>query len=102
MQREAGEEAAPAEWSVLEGHRTGAGDLAGHGEALDEPANDKKDRSEDADLLISRQEPDGNGREPHQEHAHEQHVFAAVGVAPVPEDEGADRPADIADAVGRQ
>ena len=28
--------------------------------------------------------------------------LAAVGVAPVPEDEGADRPGDVADAVGRQ
>ena len=37
LQGEAGEEAAPAERSVLEDHRTGAGDFAGHREALYQP-----------------------------------------------------------------
>ena len=102
LQGEAGEEAAPAERRVLEDHRAGAGDLAGDREALDQPQDDEQHRGEHADLLVGRQQPDGHRREAHQEHAHDQHGLAAVGVAPVPEDEGADRPRDVADAVGRQ
>ena len=102
LEGKAGEEAAPAERSVLENHRTGAGDLPGNREALDETEDDEKRRGEHADLLIRRQEPDGHRRETHEEHAHEQHRLAAVGVAPVPEEEGADGPSDVADTVGRQ
>ena len=51
LQREAGEEAAPAERRVLENHRAGAGDLAGHREALDEAQHDEQHRGEQADLL---------------------------------------------------
>ena len=102
LQGEAGEEAAPAERGVLEDHRAGAGDLAGDREALDQPQDHEQRRGEHADLLVGRQKPDGHRREAHEEHAHDQHRLAAVGIAPVPEDEGADRPRDVADAVGRQ
>ena len=88
--------------SVLEDHRAGAGDLAGDREALDEPEDHEQHRGEDTDLLVGRQEADADRREAHEEHAHDQHVLAAVGIAPMPEDEGADGPADVADAVGRQ
>ncbi len=96
LEAKAGVEAAPAERSVLKNHRTCPGDLAGNREALDETEDDKKRRSQHADLLISRQEPDGHRRETHEEHAQDQHVLAAVGVAPVPEEEGAHRPGDVA------
>ena len=102
LEGKAGEKAPPAEGSVLENHRAGAGDLAGNREALDQTQQDEKRRGEPADLLVRRQEPDGHRGETHQEHAHEQHRLAAMGVAPVPEDEGADRPSHVADTVGRQ
>ena len=102
LQREAGEEAAPAERRVLEDHRAGAGDLAGHREALDQAQDDEQRRGQQADLVVGRQQADGHGREAHQEHADDQHRLAAVRVAPVAEDEGADRPRDVADAVGRE
>ena len=78
----------------------GAGDLAGDGEALDEAEEDEEGGREDADLGVGGQEADGERREAHQEHAEDEHVLAAVGVAPVAEDEGADRAGDVADAVG--
>ena len=56
LEGEAGEEAAPAERRVLEDHRTGAGDLAGDREALDEAQDDEQHRGEHADLLVGRQE----------------------------------------------
>ena len=102
LQAEAGEEAAAAERRVLEDHRTRAGDLAGDGEALNEPQDDEKHRRQQADLLVGRQQPDRHGGKTHREHAEDQHVLAPVGVAVMAEDEGADRPRDVADAVGRQ
>ena len=102
LKGEAGQKAASAERCVLENHGTGAGYLAGDGEALDETQRDQKYRGEHADLLVGRQDSDGHRREPHEEHAQQQHRLAAVGVAPVPEEEGADGPRDVADAIGRQ
>ena len=102
LQGKAGEEPAPAERRVLENHRAGTGDLAGDCEALDEPENDEKERGNPTDLLVRGQDTNGHRREPHEEHAHEQHGLAAMGVSPVAEKEGANRPRDIADAVGGQ
>ena len=63
LQREAGEEAAPAERRVLEDHRAGAGDFAGDRESLDQPQQHQQDRREHADLLVGRQHADCHGRE---------------------------------------
>jgi hypothetical protein len=87
---------------VLEDHRAGAGDLPGDRETLDETQGDEKDRCDHAGLLIRRQERDGHRRETHEKHAQEQYGLAAMGIAPVPEEEGTDRPGDVADTVGRQ
>ena len=43
LQREAREEAAPAERRVLQDHRAGAGDLAGDREALDQAQDHQQD-----------------------------------------------------------
>ena len=102
LQAEAGEKAAPAERRMLENHRTRAGDFAGNRKALDQTQDDQQRRGEQADLLVGRQQADRHRREAHEEHADEQHVLAAVGVAAVPKNEGADRPRDIADAIGRE
>ena len=102
LQAEAGVVAAPPKRSMLEDHRAGAGDFPGDREALDETEDDKKDRGEHADLLVGRQERDGHRRETHEKHAQQQHGLAAVCVAPMAEEECADRPGDIADTVGRQ
>ena len=102
LQGEAGVEAAPAEWRVLQNHRAGAGNLASHREALDQAQQHEQCRCEQADLVISGQQADRHGREPHQEHAYDQHHLAAVGVAPVPEEEGANGPRNVAHAVGCQ
>ena len=102
LQREACEKAAPAERSVLENHRARAGNLPGHGEALDQPEENQKQRRPPAHLRVRRQQPDAHRRNAHEEHAHDQHRLAAMGVTPVPEEEGADRPRDVAHAVGRE
>jgi hypothetical protein len=102
LEGEAGEEAAPAERRALEDHGAGPGDLAGDREALDEAQDDEEHGGKNADVLVGGQEADGHGREAHQEQAREQHRLAAVGVAVVAEDEGPDRPGDVAHAIGRQ
>ena len=102
LQREAGEIAAPAEGSVLEDHRTRAGNFARDSKSLDEAQRHQQDRRPDADLLIGRQETDRGGREAHEDEAYKQHVAPPVGIAEMTENEGADRPRDVADAVGRE
>ena len=102
LQREAREKSAPAERGVLENHRARAGDLARDREALDEPKDDEEKRGEPADLRVGRQQADAHRRDTHQEHADDQHRLAAVGVAPMAEEERADRPRDVADTVGRE
>ena len=102
LQAEASEEAAPAQRSVFQDHRAGAGDLAGHRETLNQAQHDQQDRGQDADLLIGRQDADSHGRKSHQEHAEQQHLLAAMRVTVMSQDEGTDRAGDIADAVGRQ
>ena len=59
-------------------------------------------RGEHADLVVRRQKSDAHRRETHEEHAQDQHRLAAVGVALVPENDGADGPTDVADTVCRQ
>ena len=55
------------------------------------------------DLGVGGQQPDGEGRRrPSASIAQDQHVLAAVPVAPVPEDDRADRPGEVADGVGGQ
>ena len=51
LQREAREEAAPAERRVLENHRAGARDFAGDREALDQTQHDQQHRRQQAHLL---------------------------------------------------
>jgi hypothetical protein len=57
---------------------------AGHREALDQAQDDQQHRRQQADLRVRRQQPDGDGREAHQEHAGQEHALAAVGVAEWP------------------
>ncbi len=102
LQAETGEEATATEGRVLQDHRAGAGDFTRHREALDQTQQDEQRGGQQADLLVRRQQSDGDGRETHEEHANEQHMLSTPGVAPVAEHEGADGPRDIADAVGRQ
>jgi hypothetical protein len=93
LQREARIEAAPAERRVLEDHRARARDLAGDREALDQAQHDQQRRREQADLVVGRQEADQHGRAAHQEHADDEHALPSGRVAPVAENERADRPA---------
>jgi len=87
---------------MLQNHGTGAGDFAGNGKTLDEAQDNEKDRREHADLLVCRQDADSHRRKAHEEHADDQNCFPAMSVAPVPQEEGADRPGNIANAVCRQ
>lgn len=100
LEREAREEAPSSEGRVLDHHRACARDFAGDREALDQPQHDEERRGPHADLGVGGQQADREGGEAHEEHAEQEHVLAAVGVAPVAEDEGADGPGDVADAVG--
>ena len=87
---------------VFENHRTRAGDLAGHGESLNEAEHDQQRRRKDSGLLVSWQESDGHGGHSHQEHAAHEHLLAAVGISPVPEDESAPGPRNVSHAVRRE
>jgi hypothetical protein len=87
---------------VFEDHRAGARDFAGHRESLNEAEHDQQRRCERSGLLVRRQESDGHGGRAHQEHAAHEHLLAAIGVSPVPENERAHRPGDIAHAVRRE
>jgi hypothetical protein len=64
MQRAARIEAAPAKRRMLENHRARAGDLTSNREALDETKKNEKHRHEQADALVSRQEPPPWSRSP--------------------------------------
>ena len=102
LESKAGIESAPPERGMLEDHRTGSGDFSGNRKALDQAQDNEKHRRQHADLLICRQEADEHRRDAHQEHADDQNRLAAMGISPVSENEGADRPGNIAHAVGRQ
>jgi hypothetical protein len=93
---------APPERSVLEDHRAGRADLARDREPLHEAQGHEEEGGEQADLRVRRQEPDRDRRAAHEEQAEEEDRLAAVGVAPVAEDERAHRPRHVADAVGRE
>ncbi len=101
LESKAGVESAPSKWGMLQNHRTGAGDFTGDSKTLYEAQDNKKDWREHADLLICRQEADGHRRQAHEEHADDQNCFPAMGVTPVSQKEGADRPGNIANAVCR-
>lgn len=90
--------AAAPERRVLHDHRAGAGDLAAHGEALDEPQDDQQRRGEHADRRVRGEQRDEERREPHHQHAQDQDVLAAMPVAPVAEDERAERARHVSDA----
>jgi hypothetical protein len=90
------------EGCVLENHRARAGDLARDRESLNEAQHDQQSRCEHTDLLVRRQKPDGESRDAHQDHATDEYLLAAVCVPPMPEDEGAHRPGDVAHAVRRE
>src|SRR5579872_1939679 len=102
LQGKAGEKASASEWRMLEDHGARAGYFPGNCEALYQPQRDEKDRREDADLLIGRQDANGHRRETHQKEADEKDVPPSIRVAQMAQHEGADRPCDIADAIGRK
>ncbi|MDT4859863.1 hypothetical protein FQZ97_943920 [compost metagenome] len=102
LQGEAGVEAASSEWRMFEDHRTGTGDLPGHGKALHQAQEYQQDGGEHADVVVGRQQADGHGGDAHQEHAQQQYVLAAAGVTPVAKDEGTHRAGQVAHAIGGQ
>jgi hypothetical protein len=98
LQREAAEVAAPAEGCVFQDHCTGAGQLAAHGEALDQPEHQQQDRCPDPNRGVGRQDRDEERRRTHQQHGQDQHVLAAVLVAPVSQEERTYGPRHVAHA----
>jgi hypothetical protein len=102
LKAEARVEAAAPCGGMLGDERARTAQLARHGEALDEAQRHEKDRGEQADLAVRGEEADSERRDSHQQQREDEDVLAAVAVAPVAEDEGADGPRDIADGVGRQ
>jgi len=84
LQGEAAEIATPAERRMLQDHRAGAGDLAAHREALDQPQRDQQDRRPDADGAVGGQQRDDERRTAHQQHAQHQHRLPPVGVPQCP------------------
>jgi hypothetical protein len=83
-------------------HQHRAAPFAAYGEALDEAKQDKQDRGPDADLFISREEPDQHGRHPHQDEAQHQEALAADPVAIMAEDDASDRPREEAERISRE
>jgi hypothetical protein len=102
LQGEARVVTAASERGVLDDHGAGPAQLTGHREALHEPQQHQQERSQQPDLGVGGQQRYRERRHAHQQHGQDQHVLAAVPVVPVPEDERADRPGDVADGVGRQ
>src|SRR5215217_6538451 len=91
---------APMVGGVLEAERVRARLLAGGGEALQQPQAYEQDRRPDPDGVVAGQAADEEGRGAHQRDGEDQDALAAVLVADVAHEERADRPRDVADAVG--
>jgi hypothetical protein len=102
LQGEAGIVAAAPERCVLHDHGAGATQFTGHREPLDDAQEQQQDRGPDPNLRVGREQPDGEGREPHHQHAQDQDVLAAVPVPPVTQDRRPDRPGKVADGVRDQ
>jgi hypothetical protein len=78
-------------------HRTAP--FASDREALDESADDQQGRRKNADLLVSREQTDGNRAQPDDQQTPLQQLLAADRVAEVPEDDAADRACDESDCI---
>ena len=83
-------------------HGTGAAQLTGHGETLDEAEGHQQGGCEEADLPVGGEESNSERREAHEQHREDEHLLAAVPVAVRSEHHGTDGPGDIADGVGGQ
>src|SRR5215510_14264268 len=75
-----------SKWRVLENHRTCARDFTGNGKALYQTQRNQQCRGEPSDLLICREESHGHRGKSHQKQTQQQHVLAAMSVAPVSEE----------------
>jgi hypothetical protein len=64
--------------------------LATHGQALDEAQCHEDHRRRQADLAVVREQADGKGREPHQQHGDQEGVLTAPEVSQASEDDGAE------------
>ena len=99
-EREAREERAAMVVGVLEAQRVRTRLLAGGREALHEPQRDQQRRRPQADGVVRRQAADEERGQPHERDGEQEHPLAAVPVAEMPHEEGADRARDVADPVG--
>ena len=86
----------------LHRHQHRAAPFAADADALQHAQHGQDDRAPDADRGVGRNEGDEEGGDAHQHQCGDQRRLAADAVAVMPEDRGADRPADEADEVGAE
>ena len=79
-----------------------AAPFAADADALQHAQHGQDDRAPDADRCVARHEGDQERGDAHQHQRGDQRRLAADAVAIMPEDRGADRPADEADEVGAE
>lgn len=89
-------------WRVFERHRVRACLLSGSRNPLQQSCDDEEDRSENADMVVSRQTPDEEGGKAHQQQGEGQNLLAAELVTDVTENNRAERTRDIGNAEGRE
>ncbi len=90
---------------VLVRHEDGSAPLGAEGQPLDDPDDDEKDRRENADRLVGRQQADGERGQAHDDERGDEDRLAADPVAEVTADDAADgtsREPDAESGEGRQ
>jgi hypothetical protein len=98
----AGEERPIAGGGVFERQRVGSGLLTGGGKSLQQPQQGQQHGRHAADGPRIGQQSDRQRRPTHQHQREKQHRLAADAIAKMPQDNGADRACDIADAEAEQ
>ncbi|MCY1512010.1 hypothetical protein D9M68_464550 [compost metagenome] len=100
--REGAEQRTSLPGRVLDRHERRAAPFATGGKALQHAQGHQHHRRPDADLRVGRQHADQGGGHAHQDQRGRQHPLAAVAVAQVAADDGAQRPEQEGHAHGRE
>ena len=86
-------------FAMLHRHQHRASPFTANTQPLDETQHDEQDRREDTCLLIRRQQPDGEGRQPHHHERGHEHRFPPDLVPVMPEDDATERPREEPDRI---
>src|SRR5687767_1532795 len=81
-------------------HEDGTAPLTADRKALNEAQGDQGDGSPDADLRVSREKADQDGRHAHQDQAEHEETLASDPVTEMAKDDAADRPGNEPEGIG--